>query len=74
MPAQAVKQFIGHFHGRLCHGHGITQNQFLQLTEGVAGLEVGQREQLLFRQAELSAHGRTDIDSEWTADQGRGLD
>ena len=69
--AKPGKERIRHLDWGLSHGVGVFEDEALQIGKieiGTVAIEVSN---LLFRDPALSANGRTDVNSKWTADERR---
>jgi hypothetical protein len=72
--SQPRKQFIRRINRRPRHSDGIVEDEFLHCRECAALLVDRKLAKLLLTDPVSSAHGRTDVDSPRTADQGGHFD
>jgi hypothetical protein len=74
LPPQRGKQIFRDIGRILCHGDGEAQHQAFPVVEMRARFKVVQVVQLIFGDSGFSAPGRVNVESKWTADQGRRLE
>jgi len=69
MGLEPIEDALRYFDRRLGHGIGVLQGQLLNFAEMFTRVVVMKIGDLLRRNSVLSAHGRTDVDSKWAANQ-----
>src|SRR5579884_200936 len=74
MTPQLGEERVGHLDGRVGHRNAVAQDELLEIAELARTLEFGERHQLRFADAGLSADGRPNVDSIRAADDGGGFD